>query len=52
MRSHIGDLDTACPNLDEKEHLEGLEAHGFDREEITYQLGVLVVIEEGSPGRS
>jgi hypothetical protein len=51
MRGHVGKVDTTCPNFDEKEDVEGLQANRFDGEEITCQHGVLVVIEEGSPCR-
>lgn len=48
---HIGNVDMTCSNFDEKEDIEGLQVNRFDREEITRQQGVLVVIEEGSPCR-
>ncbi len=34
MRGYIGDVDTTCPDLDEKEDVEGLEANGLHSKEI------------------
>ena len=51
MSRHVSDMHTTCPDFDEEEDVERLQANGFEREEITRQLGASVVIEEGSPGR-
>ncbi len=49
MSGHIGNVDTTCPDLDERQDVEGLEANRFDREEIARQQSIYVVIEESSP---
>ena len=49
MRRHVDVLDAAAVVRDEEQHIEGLEQHGRDREEVGGPDLLAVIGKEGLP---
>jgi hypothetical protein len=52
MRRHYDDVHPPGGDLDEEQHVDPLEGHGVDREEVTGQDRVRLGSQKLSPGRS
>lgn len=52
VRRNTGNKHTPGTQLNEEQHIEGLQEDRFDREEVTRQHLVLVMVEESAPGTS
>lgn len=49
MTATAREMDPSAADFNEKEHVQRLQAKGFNREEIAGEELLLVVIEEGPP---
>jgi hypothetical protein len=49
MSGAAREMDASCPKLDKKQDIQGAQAEGFDRQKITSQHLLFVMVQEGAP---